>query len=123
MQLRTSPGGSMLNSLRRRPLEPPSSLTVTTPESSVIIAIPAALENTLCGVLGGADVPGGAATYFLSPLSRVERPVPPPMATTLNSRAPAECWRPEGIAISRDCRIPAPKALAFQRPDPDTAVP
>ena len=36
MQLRMSPGGSMLSSLRRRPLEPPSSLTVTTAQSSLI---------------------------------------------------------------------------------------
>src|SRR5207249_1669383 len=36
MQLRISPGGSMLSSLRKRPLEPPSSLTVTTAHSSAI---------------------------------------------------------------------------------------
>ena len=36
MQLRMSPGGSMLSSLRRRPLDPPSSLTVTTAERSRI---------------------------------------------------------------------------------------
>src|ERR1051326_5072955 len=34
MQLRMYPGGSMLSSLSRRPLDPPSSLTVTTAERS-----------------------------------------------------------------------------------------
>src|SRR5437016_183412 len=70
MQLRMSPGGSMLNSLRRRPLEPPSSVTVTTAESSVIRS-------------SNADMPGfGLRTYFLRPFSRFARPLPPPMAMT-----------------------------------------
>src|SRR5450755_1987910 len=74
MQLRISPGGSMLSSLRRRPLEPPSSLTVTTAHNSLIsgwFGLPSALARV---------------TYFLSPLSRVDRPVPPPMATTRKLR-------------------------------------
>ena len=36
MQLRRSPGGSMLKSLRSRPEEPPSSVTVTTAARSDI---------------------------------------------------------------------------------------
>ena len=36
MQLRRSPGGSMLKSLRSRPEEPPSSVTVTTAARSAI---------------------------------------------------------------------------------------
>src|SRR5580693_4697876 len=40
MQLRISPGGSMLSSLRRRPLEPPSSLTVTTAQRSRMTGVP-----------------------------------------------------------------------------------
>src|SRR5436305_11682570 len=70
MQLRTSPGGSMLNSLRNRPLEPPSSLTVTTAQS--------------CEIRGESE--REETVYFLRPLSSVERPVPPPIATTRNSR-------------------------------------
>src|SRR4051812_5598141 len=93
MQLRTSPGGSMLNSLRRRPLEPPSSLTVTTPASSPIVTEPEAVCRTLLETPDGEKLPAGAATYFLRPLRSVERPVPPPIATTRNSRAPAECSR------------------------------
>src|ERR1700686_3468559 len=82
MQLRTSPGGSMLNSLRNRPLEPPSSVTVTTAESSATRA-----ESDLLSATSAS--PGccpGLTTYFLSPLRSVERPVPPPLATTRNSR-------------------------------------
>src|SRR6266702_6746603 len=78
MQLRMSPGGSMLNSLRRRPLEPPSSLTVTTAQSSVINGWPGF---------------GRGVANCLSPFSRVERPVPPPMATT---RYPADLSRENG---------------------------
>src|ERR1700674_412333 len=80
MQLRTSPGGSMLNSLRNRPLEPPSSVTVTTAESSATRAESkgAPSASPACGP--------GLTTYFLSPLRSVERPVPPPIATTRNSR-------------------------------------
>src|SRR5690349_19376476 len=66
-----SPGGSMFNSFRRRPLEPPSSLTVTTPESSDI----SVLEREVIER-------GPEPTNFFSPFSSVERPVPPPIATT-----------------------------------------
>ena len=38
MQLRRSPGGSMLKSWRRRPDEPPSSVTVTTAARSEMLA-------------------------------------------------------------------------------------
>src|ERR1700731_1581408 len=77
MQLRISPGGSMLSSLRRRPLEPPSSLTVTT-----------AHRSRMKGeALGAAAISAGVRAKRLSPLSRVERPVPPPIATTRRPRS------------------------------------
>src|SRR6185295_17272499 len=60
MQLRMSPGGSTPNSRRSRPEEPPSSVTVTTPERSRSRAPP---------------------TWALRPRSNAERPVPPPIAT------------------------------------------
>src|SRR5689334_3819698 len=67
-----SPGGSMFNSFRSRPLEPPSSLTVTTPDSSDICVWEREVIDR------GPEPP----TNFFNPLSRVERPVPPPIATT-----------------------------------------
>src|SRR5215471_1167825 len=74
MQLRISPGGSMLNSLRSRPLEPPSSLTVTTAHKSRIRGEP-----------GSAVVSSvGERTKRFNPWRSVESPVPPPMATTRN---------------------------------------
>src|ERR1035438_5755244 len=69
MQLRRSPGGSMLKPLRRRPEEPPSSVTETTAARSAI---------TPCAVEGWLE----AVTCRRSPRSSVERPVPPPIATT-----------------------------------------
>src|SRR6266852_2047806 len=72
MQLRMSPGGSMLNSLRRRPLEPPSSLTVTTAHKSRMMGE----SGTVVGISAGER------TKSLSPLSSVERPVPPTLAPT-----------------------------------------
>src|SRR5579864_2732147 len=80
MQLRMSPGGSMLNSLRRRPLEPPSSLTVTTAQRSRMTGASGEVDNSVSGV----------PTNFFSPLSRVERPVPPPIATTRRPRSRAD---------------------------------
>src|SRR5579871_1225992 len=72
MQLRMSPGGNMLNSFRSRPLEPPSSLAVTT-----------AHRSRMEGELPFAVVDSaGEGANFLSPLRRVDRPVPPPIATT-----------------------------------------
>ena len=61
---RKSPGGSTRYSARRRPLEPPSSATVT--------------MATMLPV------------YFLIPRSSVLSPVPPPSATT---RGPLASWR------------------------------
>src|SRR5438270_5857534 len=78
MQLRMSPGGSMFSSLRRRPLEPPSSLTVTTADRSRIAR-----------ASGFRRISAGERTKRFSPLSRVERPVPPPMATTRTPRSSA----------------------------------
>src|ERR1700690_1869005 len=72
MQFRMSPGGNMLSSLRKRPLEPPSSLTVTTAERSHISGLSDFAEGRSAEEL----------TYHFNPLSRVERPVPPPIATT-----------------------------------------
>ena len=70
MQLRMSPGGRMRFSRRRRPELPPSSVTVT-------IAVRLAMG---CSVLISSR---RRETRFLRPRSRVERPVPPPRATTL----------------------------------------
>src|SRR5271163_3081332 len=72
MQLRRSPGGSMLKPRRSRPLEPPSSVTVTT-----------AARSDMRHGAGAHSMEGGwgDATYSRKPRSRVERPVPPPMAT------------------------------------------
>src|SRR3954465_12644344 len=64
MQLRMSPGGSTPNSLRSRPDEPPSSVTVTTPVSWRSRSVP---------------------TWCLRPRRRAERPVPPPIATRARS--------------------------------------
>src|SRR5579872_299039 len=108
MQLRTSPGGSMLNSLRRRPLEPPSSVTVTTAQSSEILDMSDPAET--CGS-------PTLATYFLRPLSSVERPVPPPIATTRNSR-PLRL----GIGINRAPRLLLREAMRGLRRDRDIAA-
>ena len=88
IQLRISPGGSMLSSLRRRPLEPPSSLTVTTAQRSRMMGEPARATANSAGV----------RAKRLSPLRRVESPVPPPMATTRRPRS--------RVAFSRDKRSP-----------------
>src|SRR5262245_47798204 len=61
MQLRMSPGGSTPNSLRSRPEEPPSSVTVTTP------------------VIWRSR---GEPTWCLRPRSKADRPVPPPIAAS-----------------------------------------
>src|SRR5882757_11210856 len=91
MQFRMSPGGSILKSSRNRPDEPPSSVTVTTAESSRMLH-----GNEGQGAGGGAWTPGafpiriprlrsGVTTYRFSPRSRVDNPVPPPIATTRSS--------------------------------------
>src|SRR5438093_6449959 len=91
MQLRMSPGGSMLSSLRRRPLDPPSSLTVTTAQSSLI---------TGSSVFEG-ERSTGRETKCLRPFSRVERPVPPPIAMTRSPR-PDVFSRPTGHETAGD---------------------
>src|SRR3989475_5664874 len=106
MQLRTSPGGSMLNSLRSRPLDPPSSVTVTTAQSSAIRADP----SERCGY-------AALTTYFLSPLRRVERPVPPPIATTRNSRSLRA-----RIGINRAPRLLLREEVRGLRLDRDKAI-
>ena len=73
MQLRRSPGGSMLKSLRSRPEEPPSSVTATTAARSEMR--PASRSSSL-----------GTVTWRRSPRSSVDRPVPPPRATTRSGR-------------------------------------
>src|SRR5208283_4746528 len=55
----------------------PSSLTVTTAESSRMMGAPA----------WAARISAGERTKRFSPLSSVERPVPPPMATTRRPRS------------------------------------
>src|SRR6185437_1113659 len=110
MQLRTSPGGSMLNSLRRRPLEPPSSVTVTIAASSDTF-------GKLPSESRGSGVFPPLPTYFFNPLSRVERPVPPPIATTRNSRPPG-C----GIGSTRIPQLLLREEEACLRRDRDTAI-
>src|SRR5438445_7187662 len=85
-QLRTSPGGSMPSSRRKRPLEPPSSLTVTS-----------AVRSEMKTPSGWASP--ARTVYCLRPLSKVERPVPPPMATTRIPRAerPRFCSPGDGM--------------------------
>src|SRR5580704_12827315 len=92
MQLRMSPGGSMLSSLRRRPLEPPSSLTVTTAERS-------RMTGESKAALG---ISVGDRTKRFKPFSRVERPVPPPRATTRKplSRAIFSVGRDSAVLVS-----------------------
>src|ERR1700738_5677612 len=79
MQFRMSPGGSMFSSLRRRPLDPPSSLTVTTAQRSPMKGDP----------VRAVRISSDERTNLLSPLSSVERPVPPPIATTRRPRSRA----------------------------------
>src|SRR5271166_1742438 len=74
MQLRRSPGGSILKSLRSRPEDPPSSVTVTTAARSAI--------RPASGAVWLED-----ATWRRNPRSRIERPVPPPIATTRSAPA------------------------------------
>src|SRR4029077_4660910 len=95
MQFRMSPGGNMLSSFRRRPLEPPSSLTVTTAERSGMTGAPRR----------GAEISAGAMTKRFRPFSSVESPVPPPMATTRKSRVRAVFSRtanPAGLVSIKD---------------------
>ena len=66
MQLRISPTGAMPSSWRSLPDEPPSSATVTTAVMLLVISF--------------------------RPRSRVDRPVPPPMATTRGPRASERFW-------------------------------
>ena len=87
----------MLSSLRRRPLEPPSSLTVTTAQRSRITGEPG----------WATAISAGVSAKRLSPLSRVERPVPPPMATTRRPRCASSSpgtrdrrfWFPSGKLV------------------------
>ncbi len=62
----------MLKLWRSRPLEPPSSVTVTTAARS---------EMRQGGSAAFPPEECGDATYRRSPRNRVERPVPPPIAT------------------------------------------
>src|SRR5882724_2627522 len=75
MQLRMSPGGRMRFSRRRRPELPPSSVTVTIAARSAMGRSAVARSSVR------------RMTCSLRPRSSVERPVPPPRATT---RKPGE---------------------------------
>src|SRR5438067_7061784 len=75
MQLRMSPGGSICNSSRRRPELPPSSETVTMAESASSQRPPR---------------PWSPTSSF-RPESAVDRPVPPPMATSFRPRSRLCC--------------------------------
>ena len=76
MQLRRSPGGSILKSRRRRPLEPPSSLTATT----------AVIDNT--ATAGAAT----AATLSFND-GRFSRPMFLPSASAAAVRSTWRSWR------------------------------
>src|SRR5437899_2969835 len=90
MQFRMSPGGSIFKSSRSRPDEPPSSVTVTTAESSRTVH---RNERMGAGAFWVSCAPpiriprrrSGVTTYRFSPRSRVDNPVPPPIATTRSS--------------------------------------
>src|SRR4051812_28790537 len=66
MQLRMSPGGSICSSSRKRPELPPSSETVTIAESESIHPCSPRLP-----------------TKRFKPASKVDKPVPPPIVTSL----------------------------------------
>ena len=75
MQLRMSPGAGTPCSLRRRPLG----------ATIVGYGVTMAVSEEMKGASGaGEEIAVGemARTWRLSPRSRVERPLPPPMATT-----------------------------------------
>src|SRR5437016_12092314 len=74
MQLRMSPGGRMRFSRRRRPELPPSSVTVTMAARSAM------------GRSALARSSMRRMTSSLRPRRSVERPVPPPRATTRKPR-------------------------------------
>src|SRR5712692_7949980 len=74
MQLRISPGGRMRFSRRKRPELPPSSVTVT-------MAARSAMGRSML-----ACSPVWRMTSSLRPRRSVERPVPPPRATTRKPR-------------------------------------
>src|SRR3954453_5760401 len=78
MQLRMSPGGSTPSSLRSRPEEPPSSVTVTTPVSWRRRSVP---------------------TWCLRPRSSADKPVPPPIATRALPAARAGSGEAEEVAL------------------------
>src|SRR5579863_8344778 len=96
MQARMSPGGSMLNSLRNRPLEPPSSLTVTTAQRSEISGFGGLRE------VRSTEGP----TYCFRPFKSVDKPVPPPIATTRKPRLVAD-ERLSGASLSEEKPIGA----------------
>src|SRR5258707_14811870 len=74
MQLRMSPGGRMRFSRRRRPELPPSSVTVTMAARSAIGRSALACSSVR------------RITCSFRPRRSVERPVPPPRATTRKPR-------------------------------------
>ena len=98
MQLRISPGAGTFSSLRSRPLEPPSSLTVT---------IARQLGDD--GKSGASHLRRASRRSCFSPCSRVESPVPPPMATTLMARSSAEL-----LCSRHELRCRAAKSAIFR---------
>src|SRR5580765_2944067 len=91
MQLRMSPGGSICSSSRKRPELPPSSDTVTIAESEAMQA------SSVC-----------LPTKLFRPASKVESPVPPPIATSFRLPLPFSCCKyllPElRCAVQNDTR-------------------
>src|SRR5215472_8090030 len=108
MQFRMSPGGRMLKSSRRRPDEPPSSVTVTTAQRSPMMGQRSwgstfcSFPASWCRTLLRRSCMG---TKCFRPRSRVDSPVPPPMATTRNdlSLVPVELDEDKGTSQGRNC--------------------
>jgi hypothetical protein len=92
MQFRISPGGRMSKSRRSRPELPPSSVTVTTAVIS--------MEGLVAVVFSGM-----ALACLFNPERSVDKPVPPPMATTrrglFTALVPSQCLPSLLIGIAR----------------------
>ena len=101
MQLRMSPGASILKSLRRRPLEPPSSVTATI-----------AVKSEMNGAWGRTEsLPrrDPCRTRCFRPLRRVDKPVPPPMETTRRPAGREFIDWPFFSILDSGCRVRSPR--------------
>src|SRR5213082_3529203 len=102
MEMSASPRGGLLGCWSSRTQKPPSTLTVTTAHS--------------CEMRGESE--REETVYFFRPLSSVERPVPPPIATTRNSRLLRS-----GMGASRSPHPLLLRVKAFRHPDRDREAP